>query len=290
MTPGAGPGVVRSRPAGGLRGRLATAASILGFAVAVVGLHLLGRGELSAPPVGSLDALQAWARDRTPVGAALALVRLGALGAAYHLLVVTLVAALARLSGRAVLADLVGRATIPAWRGLVGAVAGFGLGATSAATAGVVVATPGTAAADPTPATASTTATIVRLPAGAVTLEHLGGPQDAATTGTATLFRLDTEPPEPAPVEHQAPVDDAPARDPGAREHAGPDGRTHVVVPGDHLWALAEGELATGATSAPSMAEVDGYWLRVVRANPQLGDPDLLFPGDVIVLPPVPGR
>jgi nucleoid-associated protein YgaU len=38
------------------------------------------------------------------------------------------------------------------------------------------------------------------------------------------------------------------------------------------------------------MAEVDGYWLRVVRANPQLGDPDLLFPGDVIVLPPVPGR
>lgn len=289
MTPGAGPGVVRSRPAGGLRGRLATAASILGFAVAVVGLHLLGRGELCAPPVGSLDALQAWARDRTPVGAALALVRLGALGAAYHLLVVTLVAALARLSGRAVLADLVGRATIPAWRGLVGAVAGFGLGATSAATAGVVVATPGTAAADPTPATAST-ASLVHLSAGAVTLEHLGGPQEASITGTATLFRLDPAAPEPAPVEHRAPADDAPARDPGAREHAGPDGRTHVVVPGDHLWALAEGELATGATSAPSMAEVDGYWLRVVRANPQLGDPDLLFPGDVIVLPPVPGR
>jgi nucleoid-associated protein YgaU len=63
-----------------------------------------------------------------------------------------------------------------------------------------------------------------------------------------------------------------------------------VVVPGDHLWALADAELAAGAAVPPTGVAVDDYWMRVIRANPQLGDPDLLFPGEVVVLPPVPGR
>jgi nucleoid-associated protein YgaU len=52
------------------------------------------------------------------------------------------------------------------------------------------------------------------------------------------------------------------------------------VQPGDHLWNIAE-------RTAP--ADVATYWRRLVELNrPRLADPDnpdLLFPGDVVVLP-----
>jgi nucleoid-associated protein YgaU len=258
---------------------------VVGLAVAVTGLHLLGRGELAAPPVGSLTGLQGWLETRSPVGAALAVVRLAALAVGYHLLAAMALATLARRRDRVVVAAGAARAAVPALRHLVGAVAGLSLSAATTATATAAPGVPGAASdatgTEPAPAAAPTTATLTNLTVGTVTLGRLDvDRRDPA--GHVTLERLD-----PAPTD---PTD--PTEQPSTATPHGPAaaGRTHVVVPGDHLWALADAELAAGAAVPPTGVAVDDYWMRVIRANPQLGDPDLLFPGEVVVLPPVPGR
>ena len=65
----------------------------------------------------------------------------------------------------------------------------------------------------------------------------------------------------------------------------------HVVVPGDNLWIIAERHLeqVTGQSDL-SDQEVANYWVVVIEANRsrvRSGDPDLIYPGEVIVLPPV---
>lgn len=63
-----------------------------------------------------------------------------------------------------------------------------------------------------------------------------------------------------------------------------------VVGSGDHLWSIAEAALTTSLGRAPSDAEIDPYWRAVVEINREnLEDPDnpdLLFSGQVIELPP----
>lgn len=59
-----------------------------------------------------------------------------------------------------------------------------------------------------------------------------------------------------------------------------------VVVPGDHLWKISERHVEAtmpGRRIAP-------YWLEVIETNrPRLrsGDPDLIYPGEVILLPEI---
>jgi nucleoid-associated protein YgaU len=65
--------------------------------------------------------------------------------------------------------------------------------------------------------------------------------------------------------------------------------RTHVVVPGDNLWRLAASEVArvSGVARPPDRAIVP-YWRAVIdanRASLRSGDPSLVFPGEVVVLP-----
>ena len=59
-----------------------------------------------------------------------------------------------------------------------------------------------------------------------------------------------------------------------------------MVLPGDHLWGLAEARLGVILSEPAPEETVERYWLQVVRANPQLADPDLLMPSEVIHLPP----
>jgi nucleoid-associated protein YgaU len=67
----------------------------------------------------------------------------------------------------------------------------------------------------------------------------------------------------------------------------------HHVVEGDNLWTIARDRLAK-VTRQPaselSEREIGRYWLDVVdanRASLRSGDPDLIFPGEMIKLPPV---
>lgn len=63
---------------------------------------------------------------------------------------------------------------------------------------------------------------------------------------------------------------------------------TVVVEPGDHLWKISEAELARRLGRSAGADEVAPYWLSVIDANRDAlhsGDPDLIYPGELITLP-----
>jgi hypothetical protein len=70
-----------------------------------------------------------------------------------------------------------------------------------------------------------------------------------------------------------------------------PNEPTEVVVqPGDHMWSLAEQRLSHFLGREASDTEVAPYWLRFVAMNLtriNSGDPDLIFPGETLLLPAI---
>lgn len=65
---------------------------------------------------------------------------------------------------------------------------------------------------------------------------------------------------------------------------------THVVVRGDNLWTISESHLSTRLGRPASAAEITPFWSAVIQANAATlssGDPDLIFPGEVMILPPI---
>lgn len=81
--------------------------------------------------------------------------------------------------------------------------------------------------------------------------------------------------------------------DPGsaAPQATVPNDASEVVVqPGDHMWSLAEQRLSLVLGREVSDVEIAPYWLKVVGTNLSRissGDPDLIFPGEVLLLPAV---
>lgn len=75
--------------------------------------------------------------------------------------------------------------------------------------------------------------------------------------------------------------------DPGLT--TGPD--EHVVVSGDSLWRIAEQALEASIGRSATDAEVVPYWQALIAANQDRlvypEDPDLIFPGQRLVLPPI---
>jgi nucleoid-associated protein YgaU len=70
------------------------------------------------------------------------------------------------------------------------------------------------------------------------------------------------------------------------------DRNRHDVAEGETLWTIAQDHLASarGGADKPTTREIATYWLRVVEANRDRlvsGDPDLIYPGEEIALPPV---
>ena len=67
--------------------------------------------------------------------------------------------------------------------------------------------------------------------------------------------------------------------------------RTVTVQRGDHLWSLSEVHLqqVTGRTDLAEH-EIARYWVRVVKENRtriRSGNPDHIYPGEILVLPEV---
>ncbi len=65
------------------------------------------------------------------------------------------------------------------------------------------------------------------------------------------------------------------------------DPGTVVVKKGDHLWKISARHLDGQAGNG----EIAPYWRRVVEVNtPRLrsGDPDLIYPGEIVHLPAIP--
>ena len=62
---------------------------------------------------------------------------------------------------------------------------------------------------------------------------------------------------------------------------------TYRVVAGDSLWAIACRFLSVDG-SVPSDADINRYWRIIYAANRQVvgADPDLIFPGQLLAIPP----
>ncbi|HZA84990.1 MAG TPA: LysM peptidoglycan-binding domain-containing protein, partial [Actinomycetes bacterium] len=89
-----------------------------------------------------------------------------------------------------------------------------------------------------------------------------------------------------------------PGREPGGEPGREPGGETrrqqpYEVKPGDNLWSIARKELTrarSGGAGEPTNREVAEYWLRLIEVNRnrlRSGDPDLIYPREPIILPPV---
>lgn len=277
--------------AAGPIGRVAGLVAWLGALSAVLaGALLLGTvPALAGPPLGDPASWGEWAGARQPVEAAFAVLRLVLVAVSCYLLAATLVASFARLARIGRLVAVTDVVTLPFVRRIVHGAIGVGMvGATVAAGASAASATSG-------PALARPAVVQVRLAAQVTdpgpTAAAPGGGGDAVDRPPPTLRRLD-----PLPVTDVPPTaDPAPLPAPAGDRVGAPAtaGIEVVVDAGDHLWSLAEGALEAAWGRAPSDAEVVGYWEQVIEANrARLADsanPDLVFPGQSLVLPPAPG-
>ena len=122
----------------------------------------------------------------------------------------------------------------------------------------------------------------------------LTGIRPAGATASTTRPRVDVPViRSAAPMEPVAPVAPAPRPpNPPPSRAAAPPGESVVVVrAGDNLWVIAQRALqhedpVAGAITA---AEIAPYWRRVIAANTaglRSHDPNLIFPGERVVLPP----
>ena len=236
----------------------------------LVALHHLGPA-VPGPPSWSGHDVATWATQRNPVLVALGILRLVALGFGYQLVAVAGLATAGSLSHAPALLRAADLIALPGVRGLLRRAAAATLSASTLLAGPAVIARP--------------------APSGLATLRVVGGgstvtlmldqPAPAPGQATLTMEPSDAEPP-PAPVD---PPTEAPA-EPPASSVGGP--ATWTVARGDHLWSIAERTLAEQWHRPASEREVDRYWRGVVAANADLVDPDLIFVGQQVALPPVP--
>lgn len=65
---------------------------------------------------------------------------------------------------------------------------------------------------------------------------------------------------------------------------------SYTVEPGDNFWVIAQRQVEAKLGRAPSNEEVRAYWMVLIEANRgnfRSGNPNLIFPGEQFVLPPV---
>lgn len=247
-------------------------------AVLLVALLALGRRRGLTVPVARLGA---WLRDGDPATVVVAVVRGVALVVAVWMLASTVLylgLSLARLPGAV---RAVRWSTLPAVRRAVDAAC-----AVSVVSSVVLAPTVAGATGPADPPSVS----LVRD--GHAGRGALGGlPADPTTTDPATIAPSAVRPPAVGPT-MVAPAHVAPSP-PGAAPTVAAGADEVVIVEGDNLWALAARRVATSRgvdVTDVRDADVAPYWVRVCDTNrPRLasGDPDLVFPGERVLLPPL---
>ena len=234
---------------------------------AVLALHRLGRVDGFAIPRHDLGR---WLEQTPSEDVLLAGLRLAALVAAWWLLGSTLLYVGARVTRMHGAARALSWATLPVVRRWADRAAAVSI--LAASTLGA--ARP--AGAEPPPTTTAPSAVVVDV-------DH----RDRSTR--PDLPPATTSPPPGGtrpPVVPIAPFTPAPAPTaPGAEG-------THTVTAGEHLWSIAAAAVAarTGRSAEDlSPADIASFWVRLVernRARVRSGNPSLVYPGEVLELPP----
>jgi hypothetical protein len=234
---------------------------------AITGLSALA-SVLPGPP-SSPAAWGAWLTARDPATAAFAVTRVATLGLAWYLLVATAVGTVVRVVREprmVLLADLV---TVPFVRRVLHAALGFGV---AGATFAGIVGQPPAAWAE---GSAEQGLMLQRGEDGEVLLQRL--PAD-----TPAHLPVVADPIAPAP----------PVVASSPQPEKAPAVAQWTVAPGEHFWSIAERVLADAWGRPPTPNEVTPYWRALVDANraalPDPENPDLIYPGDTYVLPPLP--
>jgi nucleoid-associated protein YgaU len=236
--------------------------------------------------LGSLDWLRVdfadlsgWTRRTRVEDALAAVLRYVALAGGYWLLGSTMLYLIARISGKARLIDATALLTLPAVRRVTDRLV-IGTIAVSALAG---------------PAIAVTNPWGDRQPAIEVTdpIETRLGPRSPSSDAIVDLRSLESPADEPTTPGATVPVDRLIERATTPEPAITISDGAHlevVVTEGDHLWALAERRVSSTLGRPAADHEVAPYWRQVVSSNPEIrsGDPDLIYPGEVIVLPPFP--
>jgi hypothetical protein len=282
----------------GRKARQVLALLVAGEAIAVVGLHRLGGVDGFAIPRHDLAR---WLQQTPSEDVLLAAVRLTALVAAWWLLGSTLLYLAARVARLHGTAAALGWATLPAVRRWADRAAAVSIVAATALGVGRP------AAADPPPTSRPAPAPVV------IDADH----RDPASVPSRPPSRVRTgQAVDPPSVPGVPPIDAAPVPAPPPTTVAlvppttqppvvpvvppvlatpplgSALGATHTVTRGEHLWSIAADRIATATGKPPAdlaPADIAPYWLRVVEINrPRLrsGNPNLVFPGEVVELPP----
>lgn len=250
-----------------MAGRMLRLVALIGGELAaVVALHLLagvdGLGGPGGDPTG-------WLRSSSPEEVVAGTIRLVALGCSWWLLASTVLYLVAVAAGRVMLARTLCRLVLPAIRRRVDRALAVSMMATATLGGGVS----GVAAAGEPPPTTSATLevrdgrAVEALPTPAPPPPTTLPPSPPPTTTGPPASVSPPPAPLPAPDPPPAPVEAAPA--------------VHVVAAGESLWTIAAVRVAPGADVAP-------YWARMVEANRatlRSGNPNLIYPGEVVELP-----
>lgn len=295
----------------------------VGLVAGTVLFHSFGSGALSPPPWAPAG-WPGWVEERGPVVATVSVLRLLVLGLCWYLVGVTTIGVVARLLRAARLVRVADAVTVPWLRRLLQQ----GLGVTLAAAMMAGAVGPAAGAAGRSAETVVGEVAGSAQPAGPHEEVGLPRPADDGLASQsprpagATLRELDAlplpvpfgrvpdvtaaavEPPTPLPErDHPASSSSEPVstgievpplagdRSADARQlEAGAD--SYLVRSGDSFWRIAEQRLTVTFDRAPSEGELVAYWQAVIEENrgslPNPDDPDLILPGQQVVLPAVP--
>lgn len=261
----------------------AVAAIVLPIA-AIVALHRLGSVEWLRIDFGDLEG---WTRRSRPEDAFAAVLRYVALAGAYWLAATSLLYLLARLSGAARLIDATAVLTLPAVRRVTDRLVVGTLAVSSLAGPAIGLSGPwsgGTTTVDPIASRlqaddAERPDIVIDL--GAIEQEN------QSTPGLRPVPPLRPVPSVEGPAHGENPASERP---PETISITAGTQLEVIVTEGDHLWSLAERRVSDVLGRPAADHEVAPYWREVVSSNPEIrsGDPDVIYPGEVIVLPPMP--
>lgn len=245
---------------------------------AQLGVLLAAGGALPGPGRVDPASVTAWLDERGPLVAAMASARLFSLACCAYLLVTVCLGLLARLTQVPTLVAAADLITIPWVRRLLHGSVGVGLAlAASTATAGASPAPSPVVMRllDHHPAEAGQTADPIRSapPVMRALGEHSSAEQDGRSSRPEAPGAADAG-------SHVAPQVSA----------TGPGSWT--VSAGEHLWGIAHRTLEEAWSRPPTDAETAAYLGSLVARNQDRlvvpANPDLILPGQVFELPPVP--